>query len=187
MIGNLRNPLLQLVNRPQHNCRKTNQEDHGQQSTQYGYDCQRPHCVGSARCRIGTFHTNRGHIKLHDTIKIVSDEFNLSICYAVRQCRNLITQGSSDLPLINFGDIFPLQFETADQCPPGSGILRHTIQRPQHILGIVQGIIIVHENLLRRHRQLPHITDGLNPQQQNQGKQESDTQCQSITQFHKLR
>ena len=129
---------------------------------------------------------NRSHVQFHNAVKVVPDELEFGIRYTVRQRRNLAVQCRSDLPFIDLGDIFPLERQAANKCFPGSRILGNTIQRLQHILGIMQGIVVIRENFFRRHRKMTNVADGLNSQQDNQCKQETDTQCQSITQFHKL-
>jgi hypothetical protein len=69
---------------------------------------------------------------------------------------------------------------------PRYGILPDVVERPQHLPGVLQRVVVVGEDGSRRPRQLADVADRLDAQQQDHGEKNADAQGDSPLYSHGL-
>ena len=79
-----------------------------------------------------------------------------------------------------------LQGEVFAQGVPRYGILPDVVERPQHLPGVLQRVVVVGEDGSRRPRQLADVADRLDAQQQDHGEKNADAQGDSPLYSHGL-
>ena len=187
VVGDLLDTPLQGVDRPEHRLRKPDQDGPCAQDAQCGHDDQPPHHVVGALLHPGAFAPDGGHVQLHDPEEILAHGLYFGFGDGVAQRRDMPFERRGHLLFADLGDVLLLQGETLPQDVPRYRIVPDVVQRPQHVPGVLQRIVVVGQYGPRGVRKLPDVTDRLDSEQQDHGEQRADSQGEPSLYFHGLR
>ena len=176
MAGNLLDSLLQLVDRAQHHPREPHQHGARDKGAQGGHDDQPPHDIVGTLLDPRTLGPDGRHVHLHNAIEVGTHGLYLGLGDGVAQAGDMLLQGRRKLLFADFGDVLLLERQSLAQGVPRDGILADVVQRPEHVPGVLQRIIVVGQDGARSARKLADVADRLDAEQQDHGEQHADAQ-----------
>ena len=126
------------------------------------------------------------HVQLHDPEQVFAHGPDFGFGDRVAQRSDVAFERRGGLLLADLGDVLLLQGEVFAQSVPRYGILPDVVERPQHLPGVLQRVVVVGEDGSRRPRQLADVADRLDAQQQDHGEKNADAQGDSPLYSHGL-
>ena len=186
VVGDLGDALFQGVDRPQHRLREPDEDAPGDQGAERGDGDQPPHGVVGALLHPGALGADGRHVQLHDPEQVFAHGPDFGFGDRVAQRSDVAFERRGGLLLADLGDVLLLQGEVFAQGVPRYGILPDVVERPQHLPGVLQRVVVVGEDGSRRPRQLADVADRLDAQQQDHGEEDADAQGDSPLYSHGL-
>ena len=151
----------------------------------FGKTSDKVYVVG-ALLHPGALGADGRHVQLHDPEQVFAHGPDFGFGDRVAQRSDVAFERRGGLLLADLGDVLLLQGEVFAQGVPRYGILPDVVERPQHLPGVLQRVVVVGEDGSRRPRQLADVADRLDAQQQDHGEKNADAQGDSPLYSHGL-